>query len=88
MHTEAATGIMAVAGITATAGIMGGTAGDVAGTLTGGGGVPWGGRTTTGALGATRITGATPLIIMEDTEDIILTRRIITAVTVPIITID
>ena len=57
MHTEA-TGIMPVGGITATAGIVG-MAGDVAGTLTGGG-APWRCRTTTGALGATRIMGVLP----------------------------
>jgi hypothetical protein len=57
---------------TATAGIMG-MAGDVAGTLTGGG-APWDGRTTTGALGATHITGATPIM------GIILTCRPLMAV--------
>ncbi len=80
MHTEGATGIMAVAGITVTAGM--GMAGDVAGTPTRGG-APGGGLTITGAPGATRITGVI-LIIMGT----ILTHPIITTVTVPTITTD
>jgi hypothetical protein len=77
MHTEAFAGITA-----ATAGIIMGITGDVAGTLTGGG-APGGGRTTTGAPGATRITGVTPIIM-----GIILTRRIIMTASVLIMTID
>ncbi len=78
-----ATGGMAAGGITATAGMAGdvaGMAGDLAGTL-GRGGAPLGGRTSTGALGATRTGGTT---LMEDMEDI-LTRRIIMAILVPMI---
>jgi hypothetical protein len=91
MHTEGAditatAGVVGMAGMAGMAGDAGG-AGDEAGTHTGGG--ARGGCLTTGARGATRIiTGGTPLIITEDMEDIILTRRIIITDTVPIMVID
>ncbi len=52
-------------------------------TATAGGGAPRGGRTTTGALGAPRITGGTPLM-----ENIVNTGRIIVTVEISMITID